>query len=56
MRRLINTAFFVMIAIDDDGKPVKVPGLKVETFNEKAEWEAGEIRKKQRKKLKTGGL
>ena len=56
MRRMINTAFFVMVAVDDDGKPVQVPGLRVKTLNEQAEWEAGEIRKEHRKKLKTGRL
>ena len=56
MRHMINTAFFVMVAIDEDGKPVQVPGLRVKTLNEQAEWEAGEIRKEHRKKLRTGGF
>ena len=54
MRRMINTAYFVMVALDDDGKPVQVPGLRVKTLNEQAEWEAGEERQEHRKKLKTG--
>ena len=56
MRRMINTAFIVMVAIDDDEKPVQVPGLQIETLNEQAEWKAAEKRKEHRKKLKTGEL
>ena len=55
-RRLINTAFFVMVAIDEDGKPVQVPGLKVETINEQAEWEAGKKRHDLRKKRRVEGF
>lgn len=53
LRRLINKAYFVMVALDENEKPKKVPGLIVETDYEKAEWEAGkkryEIRKNRRK-------
>lgn len=53
LRRLINKAYFVMVALDKNEKPVKVPGLIVETDYEKAEWEAGkkryEIRRNRRK-------
>ena len=43
-RRLINTAFFVMVAVDEEGNSVPVPQLQVKTLNEKAEWEAGRKR------------
>ena len=53
MRRNINTAYVVMVSIDDDGKALPVPGLKIETIEEQAEWETGkkryELRKKRRK-------
>lgn len=41
IRRVINRAYLVLVAIDDDGKPVIVPSLIVESESEKAEWEAG---------------
>ena len=56
MRHMINTAFFVMVAVDEEGRPVQVPGLRVETLNEEIEWEAGKKRKELHKKLRTGGL
>ena len=49
MRRLINRAYVVMVAIDQDGKPVPVPGLIVETDQEKWEWESAEKRVQLRK-------
>ena len=54
-RRLINTAFFVMVAVDGDGKPSRVPALRVETLNEKAEWEAARKRQELRKKRRSEG-
>lgn len=48
-RKLVNTAYLVEVALDDDGKPVQVPGLICETFQERAEWEAGERRRELRK-------
>lgn len=45
MRRVINRAYIVMVAIDDDGNPVQVPGLVLETEAQKAEWEGGKRRK-----------
>ena len=40
MRRVINRAYVVMVAIDEEGHAVEVPGLIVESESEKAEWEA----------------
>ena len=48
-RRLINTAFFVMVAVDENGSPAKVPPLAVESLREQAEWEAAERRMEFRK-------
>ena len=53
IRRPINRAYIVMVAIREDGKPVPVPGLILETEGEKYEWESGEKRyllRKQRRK------
>ena len=41
MRRPVNRAYLVQVAVDQKDKPVRVPGLIVETESEKAEWEAG---------------
>ena len=40
-RKLVNTAYVVMVALDENEHPMEVPGLLVETDEEKAEWEAG---------------
>lgn len=40
-RESINQAYVVMVAIDENGRPRKVPTLKLETEEEKKEWEAG---------------
>ncbi len=48
-RRLINTAYFVMVALDENEKPTKVPGLILETEEEKLEYENAKIRNARRK-------
>lgn len=54
-RRLINIAYFIMVALDESEKPTRVPGLILESEEEKIEWELGEKRYKYRKNLgKTG--
>ncbi|MCI5900825.1 MAG: acyl-CoA thioesterase [Firmicutes bacterium] len=53
MRRVINRAYVVIVAIDEQGHAVEVPGLILETESERAEWEAGKRRydlRKQRRK------
>ena len=54
-RTLINTAYVIIIAIDENEKPVEVPRLKLETEEEKAEWtlaeKRSEIRKQRRKEM-----
>lgn len=44
-RRLINTAYMVMVALDDDDIPTSVPKLRLESETEKLEWEAGNKRR-----------
>jgi uncharacterized protein (TIGR00369 family) len=39
-----NTAYFVYVALDPDGRPVAVPPLRVESQSERREWEAAEQR------------
>ena len=55
-RRLINTAFFVMVAVDENGSPAKVPPLAIEGFREQAEWEAAEKRMAFRKMRRKEGF
>lgn len=54
-RTLINTAYVIIIAIDENEKPVEVPRLKLETEEEKSEWmlaeKRAEIRKQRRKEM-----
>lgn len=54
-RRMINRAYIVMVAIDQEGKPVEVPGLILETESERAEWQGGERRYRLRKKRREEG-
>ena len=44
MRRTINRAYLVRVAISEDGKPLPVPGLKILTESERYEWINGEKR------------
>ncbi len=55
IRKLINHAYLVMVALDGNGIPTKVPGLIIETENERAEWEGGEKRSELRKKRRKDG-
>ena len=55
-RSLINTAFFVMVAVDENGKPTQVPELILETEMEKAQWEAGKRRQENRRMRKKEGF
>lgn len=49
-RKLINTAYLVLVALDDDGRPCAVPGLRPETPGEKAEYLAAKARDEERKR------
>lgn len=56
IRRMINRAYVVMVAIDSEGKAIEVPGLVVETESERAEWEGGERRYRLRKQRREEGF
>jgi acyl-CoA hydrolase len=47
-RTLINRAYLVMVALDGQERPASVPGLILETDEERREWEAGERRRQLR--------
>ena len=48
-RHEINTAYVTMVAIGEDESPVPVPGLILETAEEKREWDAAQARRDARK-------
>ena len=50
MRRRINRAYFVLVAIDDEENPVEVPRLALETDEDRLEWENGKKRRELRRK------
>lgn len=45
-RKLVNTAYLVLVALDGNGRPTPVPRLICETPQEKTEWEAA-LRRRQ---------
>ena len=51
-RELINRAYAVFVALDDEDKPSPVPPFMPETEEEILEYKAAEIRKKQRTEKK----
>ena len=55
-RTRINNAHFMMIALDENDKPIEVPRLILETEDEKLAWEHGEERRKIRNKRKQDKL
>lgn len=53
--RLINTAYLVMVAIDSNQNPQRVPELVPETLTEKLEWESARKRKELRRERRFSG-
>jgi acyl-CoA hydrolase len=47
-KELTNTAYLVYVAIDQTGKPAKVPGLILESEEEKLRFEEGKARQEHR--------
>ena len=50
LRRRINRAYFVLVAIDEAENPVEVPRLALETDEDRFEWENGKKRRELRRK------
>ena len=48
-KTLINTAYLVMVALDDNDKPTEIPRLIIETEEEQTEYEAAIVRRARRK-------
>lgn len=55
-RKIINRAYIDMVAIDESGKPIPVPGLIIETEEQQAEWNAAAKRKALRKQRRQEGF
>lgn len=58
-RNRINNAHFMMVALDENDKPMRVPGLILQTEDEHLAWSHGEERRRiriQRKKDKLDGI
>lgn len=55
MRRPINRAYFVMVALDEKGQPVRVPRLEIETESQRAEWQGGQMRQQLRRERRQKG-
>lgn len=51
-RERVNRAYLVLVAVDEGGHPVEVPGIILSTDEEIAEWEAGKKRRRLRKQRK----
>ena len=51
MRKPVNRAYFVMVAMDEEDKPTPVPILKVETESQRAEWE-GALKRRELRSLR----
>ena len=49
-RTLINEAYFVMVALDENEKPTEVPPVLPQTEEERRDYEAGARRREERKR------
>lgn len=55
-RTLINRAYFTMVGLDENDRPAHVPGLILETEEERAEWEKAKKRREIRMLRKEEGF
>ena len=56
IRKVVNRAYVMLVALDEEGNPTMVPRLKLETESEQAEWEAGKKRNALRHKRRKEGF
>lgn len=50
-RKQINRAYLILVALDENERPVEVPRLRLSTYEEKIEFENGVKRREMRAKL-----
>lgn len=55
IRKVVNRAYLVMVALNESGDPIKVPRLVLETEAERGEWESGKKRHALRNKRRKEG-
>ena len=55
-RKLVNKAYVIMVALDENEKPTEVPGLICETEEEEREFLEGKYRSELRKKKKIANI
>ena len=55
-RHRINNAHFMMVALDENDKPIKVPGLILQTDDEHLAWSHGEERRRIRNERRKAQL
>ncbi|MBB2184113.1 acyl-CoA thioesterase [Lachnospiraceae bacterium MD1] len=55
IRKVVNRAYLVLVALDAEGNPTEVPKLILQTEAERAEWEAGKRRHSLRSKRRKEG-
>jgi len=55
-REMINRAYIDMVCIGEDGKPMEVPDICIETAEQQAEYEAAQKRKQMRKQRRLEGF
>lgn len=55
VRRMINRAYIVMVALDENEKPTQVPGLVLTTDKDRQEWENGQRRRELRSQRRDEG-
>lgn len=56
IRKVVNRAYLVMVAVDEDGLPTEVPNLVLETEAERGEWESAKKRHALRSKRRKEGF
>ena len=49
--RHVNSCFFTMIAVDDEGRPTKVPALSPQTADERRRFAEAELRRSMRREM-----
>ena len=49
--RHVNSCFFTMIAVDDDGRPTMVPALSPQTADERRRFAEAEVRRAMRREM-----
>ena len=52
----INRAYFTMVGMDENDKPMRIPRLKIQTMEEQAEWEMAEKRREMRLQRRREGF